>query len=54
MASDYTSQHYHIIVDILSEENINICCLQETEIPSGFPEDILNCDGYNIELKNNS
>ena len=43
-----------IVVDILSLKKINICCLQETEIPSGFPETILNCSGFTIELEMNS
>ena len=34
--------------------NINICCLQETEVPMNFPEKILNCGGYTLELENNS
>ena len=33
---------------------IDVCCLQETEIPSGFPENTLNCDNYNVELENNT
>ena len=42
------------MVDILSVKKIYICCLQETDIPNGFPENILNCGGYNIELEMNS
>ena len=43
-----------MVVDILSLKRINICCLQETEIPSGFPQNILNCGGFTIELEINS
>ena len=35
-------------------KNIGVCCLQETEIPMGFPENILNCNGYNLELEMNT
>ena len=37
----------------LSLKKVNICCLQETEIPRGFPENILNCGGFTIELEKN-
>ena len=40
--------------DYLTSNNVHLCCLQETEIPIGFPENILNCKSYNIELKLNS
>ena len=42
-----------IVVDILSLNKVNICCLQETEIPSGFPENVLNVGGYTIEMEKN-
>ena len=38
----------------LNENNIKVCCLQETEIPQGFPENILNSGGYILELEMNS
>ena len=31
-----------------------MCCLQETEVQIDFPENILNCNGYNIELEQNT
>ena len=34
----------------LSTNNIQVCCLQETEILPGFPENILNCGGLNHVL----
>ena len=43
-----------IVVDILLSNKVKICCLQETEIQSGFPENVLNCGGYSIELEMNS
>ena len=43
-----------IVVDILSTNSVKICCLQETEIQSNFPEKFLNCGGYTIELEMNS
>ena len=33
--------------------NVNICCLQETEVPNNFPDNVLNSGNYNIELKLN-
>ena len=33
------------------EQNVKICCLQETKIPVGFPEEILSFGGYNLELE---
>ena len=33
------------IAEILHKNSVNICCIQETEIPNGFPEDLLNCNG---------
>ena len=42
------------VTDTLSRNNVGICCLQETEIQIGFPENILNCNGYNLELEMNT
>ena len=42
------------VIDYLSANNIHACCLQEMEIPMGFPENILNCCDYTIELEMNS
>ena len=30
---------------------MKICCLQKTKIPFGFPEEMLSCGGYNLELE---
>ena len=43
-----------IVIDILDLNKVDICCLQETEIPNGFPENILSCGGYKLELEINS
>ena len=32
---------------------MDVCCLQETEIPLNFPENILSTGGYNLELELN-
>ena len=37
-----------LVTDVLRNNGINICCLQETEIPLGFPEKALNCGGINL------
>ena len=42
------------VIEYLTSNNVHLCCLQETETPIGFPENILNCKGYNIELELNS
>ena len=42
------------VLEYLASNNVHLCCLQETEIPCGFPENVLNCKGYNLELELNS
>ena len=41
------------VTDILSAKQISVCCLQETEVPNGFPENSLNSGNYNLELELN-
>ena len=43
-----------IVTDTLKRNNIGICCLQETEVINGFPEEILNCNDFNLELERNT
>ena len=43
-----------IVTDYLTANSIHACCLQETEIPMGFPEKTLNSGNYNIELEMNT
>ena len=43
-----------IVTDTLRKNYIKICCLQETEVPQNFPEILLNCGGYTLELELNS
>ena len=43
-----------LVCDYLVKNKINACCLQETEIPMNFPEDVLNCNDYVIELEQNT
>ena len=43
-----------IVTDMLRKYDIKICCLQETEVPQNFPERLLNCGGYTLELELNS
>ena len=42
-----------MVTECLKNKNIAVCCLQETEIPDNFPEEVLNCGGYNLELELN-
>ena len=41
------------VTELLHRNNVNICCLQETEIPKNFPEKILDCGGFQLELELN-
>ena len=42
-----------MITDCLKNKNIDVCCLQETEIPMNFPEEVLNVGDYVLELELN-
>ena len=42
-----------MVVEMLKLNELSICCLQETEIPDNYPENILNCGGFNLELEIN-
>ena len=33
------------VTEYLIANNVHLCCVQETEIPIGFPENVLNCKG---------
>ena len=43
-----------IVTNYLNTHSISVCCLQETEVSNGFPENILNCGNYNLELELNT
>ena len=43
-----------IVTSTLTSNDIDICCLQETEIPSDFPIHILNSKKYCLEAEQNS
>ena len=42
-----------IVIDYLKANNVEICCLQETEVDINFPVTELNCKNYNLELEDN-
>ena len=42
-----------LVTNYLELNNVDLCCLEETEVPSNFPEDVLNTGGYNLELELN-
>ena len=42
-----------IVTSYLKLHSVDVCCLQETEIPLNFPENILSTGGYNLELELN-
>ena len=39
------------VTELLHRNNVDVCCLQETEIPVNFPEKQLNCGGFTLELE---
>ena len=41
-----------IVTNYLKMNDIEICCLQETEVQQNFPTDILNSNNYVLELEN--
>ena len=43
-----------IVTETLSRYDISACSVQETEIPMNFPEEILNCNDYILELELNN
>ena len=43
-----------LVKNILLENNIQILCMQEVEVESGFDESLLGIPGYNIEVEKNS
>ena len=42
-----------IITSYLKLNNVDLCCLQETEMPNNFPENVLSTGGCNLELELN-
>ena len=47
--------HYiDFVIDMLARNNVSICCLQETEVQVNFPEKLLNCGGFTLELEQNT
>ena len=40
-----------MVTRLLNDNNISVCCMQETEIPNNYPELTLNCNGYDLELE---
>ena len=43
-----------IVTETLNKNGISACCIQETEIPMNFPEEVLNCNEYVLELELNN
>ena len=42
------------VIDLLNANSIDVCGLQETEIPMNYPEEILNSGGFALELELNT
>ena len=43
-----------LVIEALKRNEIIVCGLQETEIDKNFPENLLSCGGYSIELEMNN
>ena len=39
------------VTEYLKMNEVSVCCLQETDIPVNYPEGILNCNDYVLELE---
>ena len=42
------------MLELLNENSVDFCGIQETEIPTNFPEPLLNSGGFTIELETNT
>ena len=42
-----------LIKETLFKENILVCCMQEIDIIKGYPLELLNFPGYNLEIETN-
>ena len=42
-----------LVTSYLNTNNVDLCCLQETEVIKDFPEHLLSCGGFNLELELN-
>ena len=40
-----------ILTDYLENNDISVCCMQETEVPANFPAETLSCNNYVCELE---
>ena len=43
-----------MLTELLHKNNIDVCVLQETEIPKNFPENVLSCGGFILKLEQNT
>ena len=43
-----------LVIETLKQNDIDICCLQETEIVENFPIEILSCKDYCFEAEKNT
>ena len=48
----FTVIHY-TVTETLHREGIDICCIQETGVLQGYPEELLNCNNFVLELEMN-
>ena len=47
------SNKKNIVKETILAESIDICCMQETELPNGYPANLLSFPGYSIEVEIN-
>ena len=42
-----------IVKELMLTENVDVFCLQETELESNFDENLMQIPGYTLEVENN-
>ena len=47
------SNKKNIVKNYILGESIDICCMQEVDIPRDYPNELLSFPGYNIEVETN-
>ena len=45
------SNKKNIVKETILAESIDICCMQETELPNGYPANLLSFPGYSLEVE---
>ena len=48
------SNKKYCVLEALIRNNVAICGLQEIKVENNFPNDLLNCGGYTLEIEQNT